>query len=148
MVVIKDTLEYTPIDPNFKPLPKYGHLSELDPLFVQFQPTIDESIEKIWTPSFTLDEFRALWKGETPGPPGCPTEGEDVVTETRTITVRDGAQIEVKVYSAKDKKPGSALMMRYHGGGFVVGGHGLEHPENVMIAAKTNTVVVSVDYRM
>lgn len=148
MVIAKDKPEYTTLDPNFKPLPKYGHLSEWDPIFAQAKPTIDAAIEQMWEPSLSLEAFRKMWLGDSPPPPGCSKEGEDVVTEKRMIPMRDGAQVEIKVYSAKDKKPGSALMMRYHGGGWVVGGHNTEHSENLLIAGKTNTVVVSVDYRM
>lgn len=75
-------------------------------------------------------------------------EGEDVTTATQQIPVRDGATIEVKTYVSRDRKPGSALVMRYHGGGWVVGGHCTEHPENLVIAGRTNSVVVSVDYSM
>lgn len=70
------------------------------------------------------------------------------MTETRMIPMRDGEEVEIKVYSAKDKKPGSALIMRYHGGGFVVGGHCTEHSESLLVAGKTNAVVVSVHYRL
>ena len=148
MVILKDKPEYTILDPNFKPLPKYGHLSELDPIFAEAKSAIDASIAPIWEPSRPIDEFKRLWDQTTASPPGCPKEGEDVLTETRNIPMRDGAQVEIKVYKAKDKKPGSALMMRFHGGGWTVGGHGMEHPENLLFAGKTNTVVVSVDYRM
>ncbi|KAF7545156.1 hypothetical protein G7046_g9627 [Stylonectria norvegica] len=148
MVVAKSEPEYTQLDPNFKALPKNGHLSELDPEFALMKPMVDSMIEQMWEPSMTLEAFRALWLTPSPPPEGCPVEGEDVLTETLNIPVRDGAEIEVKIYRAKEKKPGSALVARFHGGGWVVGGHCTEHRENLIIAGKTNSVVVSVDYRM
>ncbi|KAF5008831.1 hypothetical protein FDECE_4910 [Fusarium decemcellulare] len=148
MVVTKDAPEYVPIDSNFKPLPKNGHLSELDPEFAQAKPAIDHLMEEWWEPSRSLEEFRQLWQLNQAAPEGCPVEGEDVLTETQQIPMRDGALVEIKIYRAKDKKPGSALVMRFHGGGWVVGGHCTEHAENLVIAGKTNSVVVSVDYRM
>lgn len=148
MVITKDKPEYTKFSPDFKPGPKYGHLSELDPDFAPAKPTVDAMVESIWEPSLPLDEFRKMWLNDSAPPPNCPVEGQDVITATRKIPVRDGYEIEIKTYTAKDKKEGSALMMRYHGGGWVVGGHCTEHSENLVIAGRTNTVVVSVDYRM
>jgi acetyl esterase/lipase len=148
MVVTKEKVEYTKLDPNFKPLPKYGHLSELDPEFVKLKDTIDGAIEGLWEPSIPLNDFCKLWSSDTPSPPDWPEEGREVLTELRKISTRDGGEVKVKIYQAKDKKPGSALVMRFHGGGWVVGGHCVEHPENLNIAHKTNSVVVSVNYRM
>ncbi|KAM5352564.1 hypothetical protein ACJ41O_005286 [Fusarium nematophilum] len=148
MVIAKATPEYIPIDPNFKPLPRHGHLSDLDPEFAKIKDATDQMVDQMWEPSLSLASFRKLWQNDQPAPQGCPREGDDVVTETRQIPMRDGALVEVKVYRARDKKPGSALVMRFHGGGWVVGGHCTEHSENLVIAGRTNSVVVSVDYRM
>lgn len=151
MVVAKDKPDYIIIDPAFKPLPKYGHYSELDPGFAALKPVADAAIEAMWAPELSLEEFRKLWLNEPPPPADCPKEGEDVATEIRKIPTRDGAEIEIKVYRAKDKTNGSttpALVLRFHGGGWVVGGHCTDHAENLLIAGRTNSVVVSVDYRM
>lgn len=150
MVVTKDKADYTVIDPDFKPLPKYGHYSELDPVFAQIKPMADAALEAMWAPEHSLEEFRKLWSNDSPPMPDCPKEGEDIITETRKIPMRDGAEIEIKVYRAKEKSSDEtpALVMRYHGGGWVVGGHCTDHSENLLIAGKTNSVVVSVDYRM
>ncbi|CAI6097898.1 unnamed protein product [Clonostachys chloroleuca] len=148
MVVTKFKPEYAPLDPNFKPGPKNGHLSEIDADFLKMKPDIDAFVDQIWDPAHSLETFRSSWTSNSSPPPDWPKEGEDVVTETKQIPVRDGTQIEVKIYRAKQKKPGSALVMRFHGGGWVVGGHCTEHPENLVLAARTNSVVVSVAYRM
>ncbi|KAH8699481.1 alpha/beta hydrolase fold-domain-containing protein [Ilyonectria robusta] len=148
MVVAKDKPEYVALDPNFKPLPKYGHLSELDPEFAKLKEATDQMVNQIWEPSLSLEAFRKMWLNDSAPPEGCPTEGVDVMTETQQIPMRDGGKVEIKVYKSKDKKPDSALVMRFHGGGWVVGGHCTEHSENLLIAGRTNSVVVSVDYRM
>jgi acetyl esterase/lipase len=147
MVVTKSKPDYTPEDPNFKP-GKNSHLSVLDPDFASLKSTIDPLIEDVWKPSLSLEEFRKLWLNDQTPPPGCPVEGEDVVSETRMIPMRDGHKIEIKIYRKKDDDRTKALMMRYHGGGWVVGGHCTEKAEDLLIAGRTNTVVVSVDYRM
>lgn len=148
MVVVKDNTDYVTIDPSFKPLPKNGHLSGLDAEFAKLKPSTDAMIEQLWEPSLSLEAFRKLWLADSAPPLGCPKEGEDVTTETRQIPMRDGAAVEIKVYTSREKKPDSALVLRFHGGGWVVGGHCTEHSENLLIAGRTNSVVVSVDYRM
>lgn len=147
MVITKKEGEYVPVDPNFRPLPKYGHFSELDPEYAKLRPVMNTMMEGLWQPETSLENFRKAWLNDSPAPEGCPIEGKDVLTETRMIPTRDGAEIEIKLYMAKNKSHGSAMVIRYHGGGWVVGGHCTEHPENLMIAARTNSVVVSVDYR-
>ncbi|KAL5090091.1 hypothetical protein Trisim1_004616 [Trichoderma cf. simile WF8] len=147
MVITKKEGEYVPVDPNFRPLPKFGHFSELDPEYAKLRPMLNSMMEGLWQPETSLEDFRKAWLNSPPAPEGCPVEGKDVLTETRMIPTRDGAEIEIKLYTAKNKRPGSALVVRYHGGGWVVGGHCTEHSENLMIADWTNSVVVSVDYR-
>lgn len=147
MVITKRKSEYVPADPDFKPLPKFGHFSELDLEYAKLRLVMNTMMEDLWQPETSLEDFRKAWLNDTPSPENCPIEGKDVLTETRMIPTRDGAEIEIKLYTAKNKRPGSAIVIRYHGGGWVVGGHCTEHPENLMIAAWTNSVVISVDYR-
>lgn len=147
MVVTKSKAEYTP-DHTIFTSGKNSHLSTLDPGFASLKPTIDPLIEAVWEPSLSLEDFRKLWLNDQTPPPGCPVEGEDVVSETRMIPMRDGHEIEIKIYRKKGDDRTKALMMRYHGGGWVVGGHCTEKAEDLLIAGRTNTTVVSVDYRM
>ena len=150
MPATKPQAEYTVVPPDFTPGPKNGHLSTLDPEFAQVKPTIDALVDDWWQEKYDLHAFRKFWEGNQATPPGCPVEGEDVITEIRKVKVRDGAEIEVKIYTAKEKKgdkPG-ALVVRTHGGGWVVGGHNTEHSESLIFAEKLGAVVVSVDYRM
>lgn len=149
MVVTKAKTEYIPSsNDNFKPGPKNGHWSELDPEFAKLKGPTDAFVEQMWEPSTSLEDFRKLWLNDSAPPEGCPKEGVDVLTESQDIPMRDDDKIDVKIYKAKDKKPNSTLVVRYHGGGWVVGGHCTEHSESLLIAGKTNSVVVSVGYRM
>lgn len=147
-IIVKAQAEYTPLDPNYEPLPKYSHYATLDPIFATLKPAIDASLDTIWNPDSTIEQFRAAWSANSPSPAGCPVEGEDVVTEKRTVKMRDGAERELCIYRAKEKKEGSAIVLRCHGGGWVIGGPNTEHPESLMLAGKTNSVVVVVGYRM
>lgn len=148
MITTKEKSEYTPLDPNYKPTGKNAHWAELDPTFASLKPVIDAGLDTIWNTSETIDEFRKGWSGNSPSPAGCPVEGVDVVTEKRMIPMRDGVEREIVVYRAREKKEGSAVVVRCHGGGWVVGGANTEHPESLMLAGKTNTVVVVIDFRM
>lgn len=149
MVTTKKKPEYTVIDPNGKPLPKYGHLSEPDPAFASLKPELDQMMNAVWTPSLSLDKFREVWLTETPVPLSFPQEGRDVVTEVSKIPMRDGHKVSAKIYRRKERQRSgkSALVMRFHGGGWVVGGHCTEHAESLLIARRTDCVVVSVEYR-
>lgn len=148
MITVKEKSEYAPLDPNFKPLPKNGHWSELDPTFANLKPAIDAGLDTIWNPNSTLEEFRKAWGANSPSPAGCPVEGVDVVTEKRMIPMRDGVEREIMIYKAKEKKEGSAVVLRCHGGGWVIGGPNTEHPESLLLAGKTNSIVVVIDYRL
>jgi hypothetical protein len=118
MVVVKSSPEYiAPLDANFKPQPKHGHLSELDPEFAKLKAGLDSFIEPVWAPELSLEEFKKIWVTPAPLPEGCPKEGVDTLTEIHKVPTKDGATIEVKVYKSKNSKKNSALAMRFHGGG-------------------------------
>ncbi|EGY13576.1 alpha/beta hydrolase fold-3 domain-containing protein [Verticillium dahliae VdLs.17] len=149
MVQLKSKAEYVTLDPNFKPLPKNGHLSTVDPEFAKVKDATDAAVAPMWEPGLDMDAFKAAWMAPPPAPQGCPVEGVDVVTELRTIPVRDGTQIGVKIYQSKRPTTDRAtLAVRFHGGGWAVGGHSTEEPESLLMAGLGNVVVVSVDYRM
>jgi predicted acyl esterase len=117
MVITKQVSEYVPADPKFEPLPKFGHFSELDPEYAKLRPVMNTMMEGLWQPETSLEDFRKAWLNDSPAPEGCPIEDRDVRTETRMIPTRDGAEIEIKLYMAKNKSPGSAMVIRYHSGG-------------------------------
>lgn len=149
MVQLKSKAEYTKLDPNFKPLPKNGWLSTIDPEFAKVKDAADASVAQLWNPDFDIAAFKAAWLSPLPAPEGFPVDGVDVVTELRKIPVRDGAEIEIKIYRPKTPSAETpALAVRFHGGGWVVGGHVTEENESLLLAGRANVVLVSVDYRM
>jgi acetyl esterase/lipase len=150
MVHLKSKPEYIILSSDFKPLPKHGHLSAIDPEFAKVKDAADAAVAPIWEPSLSMASFKEAWRIAPPAPEDCPVEGVDVLTSLKYCTARDGADIELKVYKSanKDARGDAALGMRFHGGGWTVGGHMTEEPENLMLAALGNAVVVSVDYRM
>ncbi|KAF4810616.1 AB hydrolase superfamily protein [Colletotrichum siamense] len=147
MVHLKSKPDYTPLTPSFRPLPKNGHLAALEPEFAHVLKAADAAVAPFWQPELSLHEFRQAWLSPPPAPKGTPQEGVDVLAETRKIPVRGGAEIEIKIWRSKNAVGKAVLGMRFHGGGWVVGGHMTEEPENLMLAGLGNVVVVSVDYR-
>lgn len=93
-----------------------------------------------------MDEFKAAWK--TFPPALGPDVPSDLDITHQKVPVRDGAQIEIRVYKAKRVPDNALLFFVAHGGGWTVGGHEIEEGMNRSVAGRNNTVVVSVDYRM
>lgn len=154
MVHLKPVSTYAPPSPYFRPLPRNGHLGAADPALAPILSAADAAVAPLWHPALSLDEFRRAWLVPPPAPRGTPREGVDVGTETRMVPMRDGVEREVRIWRARtgpsrdgeEERPG-ALAMRFHGGGWVVGGHVTEEPGNLMLAGLGGVVVVSVDYR-
>lgn len=147
---LKAQPEYMAVDPAFKPLPKNGHLSEIDPEFATMLPAVEDAMAGLWAFS-EWAPFRQAWLAPGPLPEGCPEEGRDVVTEVRRVPVRDGAEVEIKVYrriGGGGGGGGAVLVLKTHGGGWAIGSHVTEEAENLMLAGKSGVVVVSVDYRL
>ncbi|MGE7693974.1 alpha/beta hydrolase [Lysinibacillus sp. NPDC094177] len=67
--------------------------------------------------------------------------------ENRKITVRDGAQINVRIYRPvlDEKLP---VIVYYHGGGWVFGNLDSTDAGCQLLAEKAQAIVVSVDYRL
>ncbi|KAI0379421.1 Alpha/Beta hydrolase protein [Hypomontagnella monticulosa] len=143
MVLLKDKPQYVEIDPDFKPLPKYGHLSEKTPEFIAAEPAIDAIQAKFWSlPDFPA--FReAAGDADAPMPPGGPDRYREVTTELLHFPARDGHSIELKVYKSPNVAPSATLVYRH-----VVGRHEVDGAENVYAATNPNIVVISVDYRL
>ncbi|KAI1823714.1 alpha/beta hydrolase fold-domain-containing protein [Xylaria intraflava] len=148
MIDVKETSDYVDLDPNFKPLPKYGHLSEKTPELLAVEDRIAAAYDTFWSlpdmPSFR----RAAGAPEAAMPPGGPDRHREVKTELLHFPARDGHPIELKVYKSPNVLPNATLMYRMHGGGYCVGGHETDGVENVYAATNPNIVVVSVDYRL
>ncbi|KAI0118178.1 alpha/beta hydrolase fold-domain-containing protein [Nemania sp. FL0031] len=147
MIGLKDKPQYVDLDPEFKPLPKYGHLSEKTPEYLAVEDAIRAAYDKLWE----LPDIPAFRRGagdpDAVMPPGGPDRYRDVVTELLHFPARDGQVIELKVYKSPRVAPEATLVYRMHGGGFCVGSHEVDGAENVYAATNPNIVVVSVDYR-
>jgi hypothetical protein len=118
MVALKDKPEYIDIDANFKPLPKYGHLSEKTAEFVAVEAAIGAAYDKFWKDCPDLPSFRrAAGDSDAVMPPSGPGRYRDVKTELLHFAARDGHLIELKVYKSPNVTPDATLMYRMHGGG-------------------------------
>lgn len=67
--------------------------------------------------------------------------------ENRLIPVKNGDEIKTKIYTPEGQGP-FPLFVYYHGGGWVLGDIETSDASCRMLANKTNSVVVSVDYRL
>lgn len=93
-----------------------------------------------------MDQFQAAWKTL---PPPLPQDVPlDLDITHQMVPVRDGTEIEIRVYKAKMVPDNALLFFVAHGGGWTVGGHEIEEGMNRFVAGKNKAVVVSVDYRM
>lgn len=136
-------------DAAFKPGPRYGHLSEPHPQAASIFSPMEEGMLAVWNSDMSMAEFKELFRTAPPAlPEGCPEPGRDVAITYEKVRVRDGAEVEVKIWKSTTPRKNSALVLRMHGGGWTVGAHESEEAENRYLGALPNVVVVSVDYRM
>ncbi|RFU28432.1 hypothetical protein B7463_g7921, partial [Scytalidium lignicola] len=130
-----------------QPKPKYGHLSKIAPEFVPLQRELDANFKALW--ELPIDEFKQGWINAPPAlAEDIPVPGKDIQITHQLIPVRDGNKIEIRVYKPIEPEPEALLFLNSHGGGWSVGSHNVEEGQNRNVAAKTKSVVVSVDYRM
>ncbi|KAK4942715.1 hypothetical protein LTR66_014679 [Elasticomyces elasticus] len=130
-----------------EPKPQYGHLSETDPEFAPLREATDAQFAQLW--QMPMDEFKMAWLTTPPAlPPNCPVPGKHIEIVDQKAPVRDGTQIGIRIYRPIKPQSGSALYLKAHGGGWVVGSHEVEEAENRFVAGMGNVIVVSVDYRM
>ncbi|RWA12026.1 hypothetical protein EKO27_g3069 [Xylaria grammica] len=148
MIGLKDKPQFVDIDPDFKPLPKYGHLSEKTPEFLEVEDAIATGYSQLWGLPDLLTFRRVAGDPEAVMPPGGPDRHREVETELLHFPARDGHLVELKVYKSPNVAAEATLMYRMHGGGYCVGSHEVDGAENVYAATNPNIVVVSIDYRM
>ncbi|EXJ84559.1 hypothetical protein A1O3_05228 [Capronia epimyces CBS 606.96] len=141
-------VQLEPSGPGLKaPKPKYGHLSEIDPDFAPLKEEADKNFAALW--SLPLDEFKAAWlTAPVALPNNAPQPGQEYSVVDQEAPVRDGSRIGLRVYKPLDPPTNAVLVLKAHGGGWVVGSHEVEEVENRFLAAQGSAVVVSVDYRM
>lgn len=150
----KSKAEYAPYDEPFAPGHKNGHWShrDPDPILEADEKAAEDGMTWAWgfDRDITMDEFKKnILSFSFAVPEGCPEPGRDIKIEYMKAPVRDGTGLELKVYRGKATVGGGAtLVFRMHGGGWVVGCHETEEPENRILSVMKNVVVISVDYRM
>ena len=92
---------------------KYGHLSEVDPEFAPLREACDEQFKALW--ALPLEQFRTEWKN---APVVLPEDAPTDLSITRQmVPVRDGTNVEIKIYKAKDVPENALLYFVAHGGG-------------------------------
>ena len=94
--------------------------------------------------TMTAERARAL---RAAVPPVQVKTGHVATIDNRTITARDGAQIPVRIYTPVGEGP-FPIIVYYHGGGWVLNNLNTCHASCTLLAEKTNSVVVSVEYRL
>ena len=80
-------------------------------------------------------------------PPVQVKTGNVATIDNRTITARDGAQIPVRIYTPVGEGV-FPIIVYYHGGGWVLNDLNTCHASCTLLAEKTNSIVVSVEYRL
>ena len=136
---------------------KYAHLAQPHPSLVPLIPLLNEQNAAQWSLIFRdnpdIAAFKDTAKDGTLAATVAdhfPQPEKDYVVHDESFKTRDGAEIGVRFYEPlKEKRTGKdVLVMKFHGGGFVVGSHDIEEIENRMLASEAGAVVASVDYRM
>ena len=101
---------------DFKPLPKYGHLSELNPGFAPLKDFVDQQTAQLW--SLPIDDFKAGWLAmPLTLSEGCPAVGKDITIDNMKVPVRDGTEVEIRIYKPIKPVPNALLNLNIHGGG-------------------------------
>jgi hypothetical protein len=116
-MLTKSMPTYVHPDPDFKPLSKYGHLSQPTPEFAAAKSTIDASYSPLWASPDWVTFREAAGDADAAMPSNGPDRYRDVITELLKFPARDGEMIELKVYKSPDVLQDATLMYRMHGGG-------------------------------
>ena len=113
----KDRPQYVEVSPDFRPMPKYGHLSEKDPEWEKVENAYAAAVAPFQSAP-TLTAFREM-AGDPDAvmPADGPDRYRDLKTELLHFPARDGHMLELKVYKSTQVEPNATLMYRMHGGG-------------------------------
>lgn len=140
------------IDPNFKPLPKYGHLSEKTPMYAADKPRFDAMWGAVYSSSVP-DESRRLGYEVIKALNDSIPRATDLHEYFLEYDTRDGKKGSLKVYKTKEVANGefgkpATLLLNFHGGGYYVGNHEECYMECIQAVRQGNIVVISVEYRL
>ncbi|KAE8386314.1 alpha/beta hydrolase fold-domain-containing protein [Aspergillus alliaceus] len=129
---------------NEKPL-RYAHYSVPDPDFAKYKAMPNPFAELDTLSPAGMREIMSHMPVTFPYDEAIVSSVE---VNHRTIKVRDGAEIKVGIYKDKDVGPNATLFFGVHGGGWVLGDYQSERPMHLLVAKKTKSVVVGVNYRL
>ncbi len=116
-MLVKPVPTYVHPDPDFKPLSRYGHLSQPTPEFAAAESAIDASYSPLWAcPDWATFRENA-GDADAAIPPNGSDRYRDVTTELLQFPARNGEMIELKIYKSPDVLQDATLMYRMHGGG-------------------------------
>ncbi|KAL5338156.1 alpha/beta hydrolase fold-domain-containing protein [Aspergillus crustosus] len=124
---------------------KYAHYAIPDPDFDKYKD--DESLSPLLS-EISVSEIRANVSGKPLFFPYERSEVASVEISHQHITIRDGAEIELRIYKNREIEESAILFFVAHGGGWVLGDHDTEEAMNRLVAKRTSSVVVSVNYRL
>jgi hypothetical protein len=91
---------YVHPDPDFEPLPKYGHLSRPSPEFAAAESAIEAGYSHFWAAPDWPAFRKTAGDADAALPPNGPDRYRDVTTELLQFPARDGEMIELKVYKS------------------------------------------------
>ena len=102
-----------------QPKPEYGHLSNIVPEFAPLKEETDKNFAALW--SLPLDDFKSAWlTAPVALPEDAPQPGKDYEVSDQQISVRDGANIGLRVYRPMKDTKHSTLILKAHGGGTTI----------------------------
>lgn len=116
-MLVKTSLDYSDMTSDFKPLPKYGHLSKKTPEYEDAELAISERFGKVYNNPTWAACREAGGDADAAMPPGGPDRYRDIVTDLIEFPARDGHMIELKIYKSPNVVQDATLMYRTHGGG-------------------------------
>lgn len=150
----KEKAEYILPNPDAKPGAKHGHWShrEANKSLEDAEAAAETALAWAWgfDRKITIEEFKQNIVSFSFGTPEGDTSTPDLDISYLSVPVRDGTKLELKIYRRKTSSPQkeACLVLRFHGGGWVVGCHETEEPENRILGALPDVVVASLNYRM
>ncbi|KAL4882113.1 alpha/beta hydrolase fold-domain-containing protein [Aspergillus karnatakaensis] len=126
---------------------RYAHYGTPDPAFTKYEnmasPFADHDPEQLSVPA-----MREIFSKMPVQFPYEKHEVAGVEITHQNITVRDGAEVGLRIYRRDDLDKDALLFFVTHGGGWALGDHDTEEAMNRLVAKRTNAVVVSVNYRL
>ncbi|PGH04238.1 hypothetical protein GX51_03583 [Blastomyces parvus] len=126
---------------------KYGHLAAPHPVFETLKDEASKLVESIYAIK-DIEQFKAAWNAFPPVLfDDGPVVGQDITIEHTNIAVRDGAEVELRIYKPINPAPDASLLFVSHGGGWTIFTHDVEEAQNRQVAKDNRCVVVSVEYR-